>query len=130
MSGINAYRGGPGIELISRRDRAPEAQLPEGNSAPPIDGNLQLKLPSVLFQPSLDQALVGALEPTILDRTILQPEHFQALIESSRDDLNRIGESTANEDDRQVLQAADEALMRIAELRDALSLLRSVIQRA
>ncbi len=130
MSGISAYRGGPGIEQISRRDRLPESRLPDGDSAPPIDGYLEQKLPSVLFQPSLDQALVEALEPTVFDRTILQPERFQNLIDSTRDELSRWRESSEDDERRRMLQAADDVLSRTSELRDALALLRSLVQRA
>ena len=130
MAGINAYSGGPGIAQISRRDRLPEPQLPAGDSAPPIDGALQLKLPGVLFRPSLDQALTEALEPDIHHRSILQPERFQSLIDSSRDQLEQEAQAIEDESNRERLREAIGVLERTADLRDALRLLRSLVQRA
>ncbi len=127
---IGAYQGGPGIEQISRRNNQSESQLPQGESTPPIDSVVQLQLPQVLFQPSLDQALTEALQPTIQDRSILRPERFQALVESSREQLLDLADSIKQDTARERLREADEVLGRTVELRELLRSLQSLVQQA
>jgi hypothetical protein len=127
---IGSFRPGPGIEQISRARDVATSRLPDGESPPPIDGVLQLQLPTVLFQPSLDQALIQALSPTIDDRSILQPERFTALIEQAREQLNAAAAENQNAIAQQRLRDADRLLSQASELHDFLNTSRSIIQRA
>ena len=118
------YRPGPGIETVSRSAEPEAPQLPEGDEVPITPSAIEQQLPSVLFRPTLDEALVDAIAPTLIDQSILDPEAFSATSDRTQTELENLIQTTTDENVRRDVSAALQLLSDNQNLRQFLQTTR------
>lgn len=125
---LNHFSFDRGIERIIRSEQ-PDIPLPDAGQLPP---NAQVRRPELdrlLVQPNLQDHLASQMQPDISDQqSLLTPQGFRRALNGAVASLRKHASNcTAGSDKETTISKAARVLHEEADLRDLLSMYRSVL---
>ena len=118
-----------GIEQILTQQGPAAPKLPDAELLPGSVG-YQQQLSSVLFPPSVEQALVDSFRPEVHNRAMLTPVGFSDALKATMSDLREAANQEISATDKHKLQDAMNLLEEDRGLRDLLGTYRQILHRA
>ena len=118
-----------GIEQILTQQGPAAPKLPDAELLPGSVG-YQQQLSTVLFPPSVEQALVDSFRPEINNRAMLTPVGFSDALKTTMTELDEAANRTISSNDKEKLREAMNLLDEDRGLRDLLGTYRQILHRA
>lgn len=120
-----------GIEQILKSGESETAKLPVDRSAIlPSDDHLKIQLNRLFNAPSLDDQILSLLKPALLNKNILIPARYQALLKSIQRKIKKAAEKNKSGKGERALAEAAELLEEEQELLELLNTYRNILHKA
>ena len=127
MADVNGISFQRGIDYVSRHQPDDETKLPEAAAFVPGDAAVSHRLDQVLYRPSVEEAALDKLRPSVSDRAILAPGRYGRLSEEAETALRGRLDAAPNDPDNPKFDRLARLLEDERDLRSLLDQSRNVL---